>query len=77
MVSKQLTKIKCTLWVQEVWQKTVIRTNKFTVDFLMMYTTKFYFNDKNGPKYGGSAKKGFLNQLCCFYSKPVQKHFDN
>ncbi len=43
----------------------------------MMYTTQFYFNDKNGPKYGGSAKKGFLNQLCCFYSKPVQKHFDN
>ncbi len=51
----------------------VIRTNKFTVDVLMMYSTKFYFNDKTRPK------KGFLhqNELCCFYSKPVQKHFDN
>lgn len=57
----------------------VIRTNKFTVDVLMMYTTEFYLNDKNRPKYGLCAEKGFLNQneLCCFYSKPVQKHFDN
>lgn len=46
-----------------------IRTNKFTVDVLMMYTTKFYFNDKSAKK----KKK----ELCCFYSKPVQKHFDN